>query len=259
MKIYAQDVIKVAEAELGYHEKASNKNLDDKTANAGSANWQKYGRDLNKAGYYNGNKNGYEWCDQFVDWCFYMACGKDKKTAEAMQCQTGNLGAGTGYSMGYYKAQGRLDMVPKVGDQLFFRYSGTTGCDHTGLVVDVTDKQITTIEGNSNNQVRKRTYSRNEKSIIGYGHPKYDEVPPLKTVNVVLTQLEKGCQGTEVKVLQTLLKMYGYKDQTGAVLKLDGDFGNKTKFALMAYQVGHKLTGDGVCGAKTWSMLLKGV
>ena len=46
-------------AELGYHEKASNANLDDKTANSGSGNWTKYARDLDRLGnFYNGAKNG---------------------------------------------------------------------------------------------------------------------------------------------------------------------------------------------------------
>ena len=35
-------LIATAEAELGYLEKKSNKNLDDKTANAGSSNYTKY-------------------------------------------------------------------------------------------------------------------------------------------------------------------------------------------------------------------------
>ena len=47
----ASKLIKIAEAELGYHEKASNSNLDSKTANSGNNNYQKYGRDLYKAGY----------------------------------------------------------------------------------------------------------------------------------------------------------------------------------------------------------------
>ena len=56
MTYTASKLIKIAEAELGYHEKASNSNLDSKTANSGNNNYQKYGRDLYKAGYYNGNK-----------------------------------------------------------------------------------------------------------------------------------------------------------------------------------------------------------
>ena len=69
------DVVNIALAEVGYREKASNAYLDDKTANAGAANWTKYARDLAAADYYNGNKNGYAWCDVFVDWCFFKSYG----------------------------------------------------------------------------------------------------------------------------------------------------------------------------------------
>ena len=70
----AKQLVAIAEAEIGYHEKASNSNLDSKTANSGNKNYQKYGRDLFKAGFYNGNKNGYEWCTSFVAWCFWRLC-----------------------------------------------------------------------------------------------------------------------------------------------------------------------------------------
>ena len=56
----ASDVLKVAQGEIGYHEKSSNSGLDNKTGNSGSRNWTKYARDLAAAGYYNGNKNGYK-------------------------------------------------------------------------------------------------------------------------------------------------------------------------------------------------------
>ena len=71
----AEEVITIALAEVGYREKASNASLDAPQANAGSGNWTKFARDLAAAGYYNGNKNGYAWCDVFVDWCFYKAFG----------------------------------------------------------------------------------------------------------------------------------------------------------------------------------------
>lgn len=70
-------VLAVAVAEIGYKEKASNSQLDDKTANAGSANYTKYARDFDKKypNWYNGKKNGFAWCDMFVDWCFLTAYG----------------------------------------------------------------------------------------------------------------------------------------------------------------------------------------
>lgn len=72
-----QKVIAVAIAELGYLEKAGNAQLDDKTANAGSGNFTKYARDIdvNYPRFYNGAKNGYAWCDVFLDWCFITAYG----------------------------------------------------------------------------------------------------------------------------------------------------------------------------------------
>ena len=101
------DIVTIALAEVGYREKASNASLDDKTANAGAANWTKYARDLAAAGYYNGNKNGYAWCDVFVDWCFFKAYGAVE--GQRIQCQTGDLGAACIYSMQYYQQQGRCD------------------------------------------------------------------------------------------------------------------------------------------------------
>ena len=74
----AKQLVKIAEAEIGYHEKASNANLDIKTANSGKGNYTKYSRDLHKTGYYNGNKQGFDWCDQFVDWCFFKLCGSKR-------------------------------------------------------------------------------------------------------------------------------------------------------------------------------------
>lgn len=63
------ELIKIALAEVGYVEKASNKDLEDKTANAGSKNFNKYANDIdtNYPDFYNGKKNGYDWCDVFVD------------------------------------------------------------------------------------------------------------------------------------------------------------------------------------------------
>ena len=165
------DIVNIALAELGYKEKASNASLDDKTANAGASNWTKYARDLAAAGYYNGNKNGFAWCDVFVDWCFFKAYGAVE--GQRIQCQSGPLGAGCIYSAQYYQQKGRYDRTPKVGDQVFFQSGGEIG--HTGIVVEVNDATIVTIEGNSSDMVRKNTYSQANSYIAGYGHPLYSE------------------------------------------------------------------------------------
>ena len=52
-----EKLINIANAEIGYLEKKSNKDLDNKTANAGSGNYTKYARDLdNIPNFYNNCK-----------------------------------------------------------------------------------------------------------------------------------------------------------------------------------------------------------
>ena len=43
-------LIEIAKTEIGYLEKSSNSQLDDKTANAGTANYTKYWRDIKPGG-----------------------------------------------------------------------------------------------------------------------------------------------------------------------------------------------------------------
>lgn len=182
MSYTASKLLEIAQAELGYVEKASNSNLDDKTANAGSANWTKYARDLHAAGYYQANKNGYAWCDVFVDWCFWKLGGSREK-GEYLECQTGLYGAGCSFSAQYYRNAGRFDKTPKPGDQIFF---GTSGAEeHTGIVESVSASQVHTIEGNSSNRVQRCAYALSSAKIVGYGHPRFDtESSTSETVSV---------------------------------------------------------------------------
>lgn len=270
------DIVAIALAEVGYREKATNSMLDDKTANSGSNNWTKYARDLAAAGYYNGNKNGYAWCDVFVDWCFFKAYGAVK--GQRIQCQSGPLGAGCIYSAQYYQQKGRYDRKPKVGDQVFFQTGGQIG--HTGIVVEVTDTTITTVEGNSSDQVKKNTYSRSNGYIAGYGHPLYSDTPaaatekpepvavpapeqdptPTATTCIIsLPQLKNGATGSAVKNAQVMLIARGYPCG-GRVLAgretADGEFGPTTERSVKSFQGQNKLQADGIIGADTWKALI---
>lgn len=68
----AEELIQVAMNELGYLEKRSNRDLSNKTANAGESNFTKYGE------WY--GMNGAYWCQMFVSWCAYMACDLHKNS-----------------------------------------------------------------------------------------------------------------------------------------------------------------------------------
>lgn len=127
-------LIQIANAEVGYLEKSSNSQLDSKTANAGTANYTKYWRDI-KPEY-----QGQPWCACFVTWCFTKAFGKDNaqkllKHYPYVYCPTmANLFT--------------LNANPKVGDIVIFKHNGTF--THTGIVTGVNGDYFTTIEGNTN-------------------------------------------------------------------------------------------------------------
>lgn len=187
---YASELVKVAKKELGYIEKKTRQNLSDKKANAGYNDWNKYAEffDKNHPEFYNGAKNGFWWCDIFVDWCFIKAFGYEK--GRQLLCQPlHSCGAGCTYSAQYYKDKGQFyprSAEPKVGDQIFF---GQGEPYHTGIVVQVDKTYVYTIEGNTSSSsvvvanggcVAAKTYVRTYSEIYGYGRPKFDKEPVKK-------------------------------------------------------------------------------
>lgn len=179
----AEDVIRIAVAEIGYHEKATNANLDSKTANSGSNNWNKYARDLDTTNAYQSAKNIGKvaaWCTIFTDWTHWMANNKnlDKAWYETCQPKKG-YGAGTLESYRYYKNAGRVGKEPKVGADIFYTNSTgkETGIHHTGIVEKFDANYVYTIEGNVSNSVTRVKTSRKSTKIYGYGYPRYDVEP----------------------------------------------------------------------------------
>ena len=253
-------LLSIANAEKGYLEKRTAADLDSPTGNAGSANYTKYARDMDKTDFFNGAKQGYAWCAVFVCWCFIQAYGL--ATARRMlYLPKKSLAAGVNYLQGYFKAAGQLYTTPQVGDVVMF------GVQHTGLVVAVSGNTVTTIEGNTSGAsgvisngggVCRKTYTLG-KTAMTFGRPDWslveDTSPAVveatKTASVTLPQVSKGSKGGTVKALQILLNGYGANCGTA-----DGDFGAKTDNAVKAFQAGKKLTADGIVGAQTWDKLL---
>ena len=254
-----QELLDIALAEDGYLEKKSSAQLDDKTANAGSANYTKYARDLHQAGYYSGSKQGVAWCSMFVDWCHYIAAGKEKATAQNISCQSGIYGASCTCSMNYYKEAGRFyKSSPQPGDQIYFG-SGNSST-HTGLVWKVDGSRVYTVEGNTSSEsgvvanggaVRKKSYLLTDTKILGYGRPRWEKTSPDFSLPMMI--LKKGSRGAAVKALQCLLEANECKcGQYG----MDGDFGGDTEKALKSYQQKNGLQVDGVAGPESWRSLL---
>lgn len=163
-----QKVIEIALAEVGYREKATDAQLDDKTANAGTGNHTKYGRDMHAI---DPSIMDYAdaWCDAFVDWCFVQAFGIEN----ARGLLGGSFNDYTPVSAQLFKDQmSWYTSGPQVGDQVFFQGSG--GINHTGIVYAVRNGKIYTVEGNTSDMVAKREYALNATRIAGYGRPLYN-------------------------------------------------------------------------------------
>ena len=170
-----EKLLTVAKNEVGYLEKASNKQLYDKTANAGSANYTKYGYEMHQL-YPTTMDYPAAWCDCFVDWCFVQTFGVEIATKILHRFDDYTVN-----SSGYFKNNGEWYKSPKVGDQIFFTNSSGGIC-HTGLVYAVDNIYVYTIEGNTSSSsgvvanggsVSKKYYKLNYNRIAGYGRPNY--------------------------------------------------------------------------------------
>ncbi len=131
--------------------------------------------------------NGYPWCDTFVDWCMVKAYGD--KAIELIH----GWSAYTPTSAGYYKNHGQWHSDACVGDVIFFKDSYGTIC-HTGLVYDVDERYVYTIEGNTSYQsgvvanggaVAKKRYPLGYGLIAGYGRPDYSIVQEKKEEEIM--------------------------------------------------------------------------
>ena len=238
-------IINIALAEVGYLEKATNANLDDKTANAGSNNYTKYWRDIYPA------YQGQPWCACFVTWVFVIAFGKAMaqkllKHYPYVYCPT-------------MADLFTLNANPKVGDIVIFKHNGVF--THTGIVIKVSGDQFWTVEGNTSGgstiianggAVCKKTYFNSNLPGTKFITPDYSKVQEIKnegndTPSISASSILKiGSNGSAVKTLQknlnTLIK---------AKLTVDGEFGTATYNAVIKFQTKYKLTADGIVGENT--------
>lgn len=122
-------LIKRIKLEEGYIEKASNNNLDSKTANKGSNNYTKYSRDVNNVGLM--GCQAQPWCGTFQFAEELYEFGKDI----ALQNWGMNFKNYVGYNCfatyNAFKARGKVGMTPKIGALVIFNFS------HMGRVLDI--------------------------------------------------------------------------------------------------------------------------
>lgn len=182
-------------------------------------------------------------------------------------------------SASYYKNNGAYYSYPEPGDQVFFYYSGDI--NHTGIVETVQGSgqnwtSFTAIEGNTSDQVARRTYGRGQAVVAGFGRPKWslvtDEtknesssstptttpvVQPSNTAKkyfpyvytVKINLLKEGNYGPQVSSVQGLLNSKGF------TCKKTGKYDKETKEAVIKLQKATGIEEDGEFGGDTFIAL----
>ena len=103
-----------------------------------------------------------EWCACFVSWC-YGQMGLSEPRFAACQSQ----GVPWFQSHGQWGARGYENIAP--GDSIFFDWDLDGSADHVGIVVGTDGSRVYTVEGNSGDACKIKSYDLNYECIKGYG------------------------------------------------------------------------------------------
>ena len=103
-----------------------------------------------------------EWCACFVSWC-YGQVGLSEPRFSACQAQ----GIPWFQSHGQWGGPDYANIAP--GDAIFFDWNSDGKADHVGIVVGTDGSRVYTVEGNSGDACKVRSYSLTYECIKGYG------------------------------------------------------------------------------------------
>ena len=103
-----------------------------------------------------------EWCACFVSWC-YGQMGLSEPRFAACQSQ----GIPWFQSHGQWGGRDYANIAP--GDAIFFDWDLDGSADHVGLVVGTDGSRVYTVEGNSGDACKIKSYSLSYECIKGYG------------------------------------------------------------------------------------------
>ena len=103
-----------------------------------------------------------EWCACFVSWC-YGQMGLSEPRFAACQSQ----GIPWFQSHGQWGGRDYTNIAP--GDAIFFDWDLDGSADHVGIVVGTDGSRVYTVEGNSGDACKIKSYSLTYECIKGYG------------------------------------------------------------------------------------------
>ena len=153
---WAEDLIMVAESQLGYTESELNFSDEDP--------WNPHG--YTRYGAWYGIPYG-DWCAMFISFCMYYAEIPADIVPYNCHCsewvrELTERGMYRNWDEGY---------EPTRGDLIFFDFDQDEKAEHVGIITDIDDNRgwIYTIEGNRYNYVESFILTKYDYSIIGYG------------------------------------------------------------------------------------------
>jgi len=227
---YVQQLLAVAEAELGYTE--------------GPGNRTKYGE-------WSGDPNA-AWCAEFVCWCVDQT-DQRHGTGLLKNIYPNYSGQNTGRdwfisrgrfvyrkgncpNWGYQWLRGsdhyleKNEYIPRPGDLVFFSYNEAGDTEHVALVEYCAydaqgDVIIHVIEGNNPSMVQRNRYRLNNSQVLGFG----------LCQDLADTTIRYGNRGDKVLRLQQDLNFIGLL----AERHLTGTMGSNTKKAVLDFQTLH--------------------
>lgn len=173
----ASEVVNLAASQVGYKEKKGNitKYGEFFDTRPPKGAWQ----------FFNGKKNGVDWCSIFVHWLLCKCeCGESTTISQLEKIRKNmgepadgskNCAAGVLYFWRYldYKNREIRKKDGQPGDIIFFNTSKKPG--HVGIIERVTSTRYYTIEGNASNMVKRKSYLKSSSKIYGIARYPYDE------------------------------------------------------------------------------------
>ena len=108
-----------------------------------------------------------EWCACFVSWCYNQAGASEPRFSG---CQS--QGVPWFQSRGQWGARDYENIAP--GDAIFFDWDLDGSADHVGIVIGTDGSRVYTVEGNSGDACKIKSYALTYECIKGYGLMNWD-------------------------------------------------------------------------------------
>lgn len=187
-------------------------------------------------------------------------CSGLTKEAAALVCVKVPHGASSFWNGDYWDEKGTIDQIPR--DKVCFVFNAMDSADPMGHVgIYLGDGYVVDARGHAYGVMHTKleTYAWDHYAILKGMKNEEGDVTMPDTPTIPADEkrdtIRQGAKGPTVVEMQGRLKTHGITVD-GEQIKVDGVFGPITDAAIREFQRVNGLEIDGVCGPKTWRLLL---